>query len=100
MNVGVSRATVMWPATALRKLNCASQHRSFSSEWIQTSSSSCVALATLPSGDSYPGYGLEVVRDVVGQVGEQGRPEEDAHVDRRRDPDLRAGGTEVARAPP
>ena len=52
MNVGVSRATFMWPATALRNLNWVSQHRSLSSEWIQSSSSSCVALATLPSEDS------------------------------------------------
>ena len=52
MNVGVSRATVMWPATALRKLNWVSQQRSLSAEWTHRSSSSWVPLATLPSGDS------------------------------------------------
>src|SRR6476659_5549874 len=57
MNVGVSRATVMWPSTADRNLNCVSQHRSLSSEWIHRSISSWVPLATLPSSDSYPGYG-------------------------------------------
>ena len=52
MNVGVSRATVMCPATAVRNLYWVSQQRSLSSEWTQRSSSSWVPLATLPSGDS------------------------------------------------
>ena len=52
MNVGVSRATLMWPSTAVRNLYWVSQQRSLSAEWTQRRNSSCVALATLPSGDS------------------------------------------------
>ena len=99
MNVGVSRATVMWPATALRKLNWVSQQRSLSSEWIQSSSSSWVRLGDLAVGRLVAGVGLEVVGHVVGEVGEQRRAEQDAHVDRGRHADLGAGGAEVARAP-
>ena len=90
MNVGVSRATVMWPATALRKLNCVSQHRSFSSEWTHSSSSSCVRLGDLAVGRLVARVGLEVVGDVVGEVGEQRRAEQDAHVDRDGHADLAA----------
>ena len=42
---------------------------------------------------------LEVVGDVVGEIGEQRRAEQDAHVDRRRHADVGAGGAEVCAVP-
>jgi len=58
----------MWPATAVRKLNCVSQHRSLSAEW------------------------LEVVGNVVGEVSQECGPEQQADVDGRRDAHFGAGG--------
>ena len=53
-------------------------------------------LGDLAVGRLVAGVGLEVVRDVVGEVGEQGRPEEDAHVHGGRHANLGTGGAEVA----
>ena len=49
---GTQEELLVWLHSEHKDLNWASQLRSLCSEWSQTRSSSWVALATLPSGDS------------------------------------------------
>ena len=88
MNVGVSRATVMWPATALRKLNWVSQQQVLVVGVDPEQQLLLGGLGDLAVGRLVARVGLEVVGDVVGEVGEQRRAEQDAHVDRGRHADV------------